>query len=468
MVSAIMKFESLHCGFAALRRGYSFFIRVYLRLSAVAVLVLAAVLVAPAPARAILPIQHWQTANGARVYFVESRGLPVLDISVEFPAGASYDGPEKSGVAAMVNSLLMTGADGMSEDDIARRVADVGAQLSGRFDTDRAGLQLRTLSSDKERRQALDLFSRILRSPAFPRAVLEREKVRVIGALKESDTRPGTIVSRTFHRLTYPDHPYGLRASGEVETVEKITRADLVGFYRRYYVPRQAIVVIMGDVARAEAEAIAEQVTRGLPAAPAGEPQLPAVRELAAGVTRRVGHHASQAHILIGAPGMRRDDPDYFPLLVGNHVLGGGGFTSRITEEVRQKRGLAYSASSYFNPLLREGPFVISMQTRRDQAAEALEVARATLREFVTDGPGEDELAAARKNIIGGFPMRIDSNRKILENLAMIGFYRLPLTYLEDFVKNVERVTVADVKSAFARRVHPERMVTVVVGAEEK
>ena len=168
---------------------------------------------------------------------------------------------------------------------------------------------------------------------------------------------------------------------------------------------------------------------------------MPPVTALAAGETRMVAHHASQAHILIGAPGIRAAIRITSALFVGNYVLGGGGFVSRITEEVRQKRGLAYSASSYFQPLQREGPFIISMQTRRDQAAEALEVARATLAEFVKNGPTAEELAAAKRNIVGGFPLRIDSNRKIHEYLALIGFYRLPLTYLEDFVKDVERVT---------------------------
>ena len=423
--------------------------------------------VAAMPAQAILPIQHWQTPNGARVYFVENRDLPMLDVSVDFPAGAGYDRPETAGLAAMTNQLLNAGADGMSEDEISRRMADVGAQHGGRIDTDRAGFVLRTLSSSRERRQALDIMARVLRSPTFPQEVLEREKVRLIGALKESDIQPATIVSRAFYRLAYREHPYALRASGEVETLEKMARADLEAFYRRHYRAQYAVVSIIGDVTRAEAEAIARQLTQGLPKATGAEPQLPPVSELPAGATRMIGHHATQAHILIGAPGIRRDDPDFFTLFVGNHVLGGGGFTSRITEEVRQKRGLAYSAYSYFSPLKREGPFLIGMQTQRDQAGEALEVARKTLRDFVAEGPTESELTAAKQNIVGGFPLRIDSNRKIHDYLSLIGVYRLPLTYLEDFVNNVERVTASDIRAAFQRRVHPDRLVTVVVGPDE-
>ena len=148
---------------------------------------------------------------------------------------------------------------------------------------------------------------------------------------------------------------------------------------------------------------------------------------LPAAVTRMIAHPASQSHIMIGGPGIRRDDPDYFTLFVGNYVLGGGGFVSRITEEVRQKRGLAYSAYSYFSPLRARGPFIIGMQTRRDQAEQALTVVRSTLREFIDKGPTDQEVVAAKQNIVGGFPMRIDSNRKLLDNVANIGWNGLPL-----------------------------------------
>ena len=425
-----------------------------------------ALLAAALPAHAILPIQHWQTANGARVYFIENRDLPMLDISVEFPAGSGYDRTDKAGVAAMTNRLLAAGAEGMSEDDIARAMADVGAQLGSRFDSDRAGLSVRALSSARERGRALDIMGRLLRSPSFPQAVLEREKVRLIGALKESDTQPATIASLTFHRLAYPGHPYGLRGTGEVETVQKIAREDLAQFHRRYYSAQYAVVALIGDLSRADAEAIAEQVTRGLPRADGAEPELQAVQPLAAGTARRIPHHAQQAHILIGAPGVKRDDPDYIPLYVGNYVLGGGGLVSRMSVEVRGKRGLAYSAYSYFSPLKREGPFVIGMQTQRDQAGEALKVADTVLREFLERGPTETEVAAAKKGIVGGFPLRIDTNRKIHGYLALIGFYRLPLTYLEDFVKRVEAVTIPEIRAAFKRHVDPDRLVTVVVGSE--
>jgi zinc protease len=415
-------------------------------------------------AHALLPIQHWQTKSGARVYFVENHDLPILDLSVDFPAGSAFDTREKSGLAGLTNHLLRLGADGLSEDEIARRFADVGAQVGSRFDFDRGGMGLRTLSSAAEREQAIGLFLRILRRPEFPQSVLEREKVRLVDAIREADTKPEELSDRTFHRLAYRDHPYSLRSMGEVDSVQKLTRGDVADFFRRHYAAQYVVVAITGDLTRTDAEALAERIASSLPRGDGAAPEQPPVRPLEKGVTQFVPHPASQSHIIIGAPGLTRDDPDYFPLLVGNFVLGGGGLVSRVNIEVRQKLGLAYSASSYFYPLRREGPFMMSMQTQRERSKEALNAARKTLRDYIAEGPTEAELTAANQNIVRGFPLRIDTNRKINEHLALIGVYRLPLTYLDDFVKNVERVTVADVKRAFQKRIDPERMVTVVVG----
>jgi zinc protease len=417
------------------------------------------------PVHAILPIQHWTTAAGAKVYFVESRGLPMLDVSVDFPAGSAYDSAEKAGLAGLTQALLRRGADGMTEDEVSGRFADVGAQLGGRFDSDRAGLSLRTLSSERERTVALETLARVLQQPAFPQAVLERERARILSGLREADTKPDTIGGRAFALLVFRDHPYALRGSGEIETLPRITREDLQRFHAARYTADRAVIAIMGDVSRADAGRIAEQLTSRL-TRKGGSETLPAVPPLAKGEVRRIAHPASQSHILVGAPGIRRSDPDYFPLFVGNWVLGGGGFSSRLNAEVRQNRGLAYSVYSYFNPALREGGFQIGLQTRKDQADEALAIVRQTVRAFVKEGPTAAELDQAKSNIAGGFPLRIDSNRKILEYLAAIGFYDLPIDYLDNFVKRVEAVTVEDVRRAFRRTIDPDALVTVVVGAE--
>ena len=427
--------------------------------------VLAVVAVACAgPVQAMLPIQQWQTASGARVLFVETHDLPMLDVAVDFPAGSSRDTREKSGLAALTLRMLRLGAEGLDEDQIAERLADVGANLGGRFDTDRAGYGLRTLSSVRERDQALAVLLRILHKPTFPQPIFEREKERMLAALQESDAKPETIADREFKRLLYGEHPYSLRGSGEIDMVARLTRDDLMDFYRRHFSAGAAMVSIIGDLSREQARVIAEQLTSGLKVA-VPLPALPPVPRIAKEQTNWITHAATQAHILIGQPGIKRLDPDYFPLWLGNYVLGGGGFSSRLTEEIRQKRGFAYSAYSYFNPLAQEGPFQIGLQTKKDQAAEALKVARDTLVKFVAEGPTQQEFEAAKQNIVGGFPLRIDSNAKILEYLSLIGFYRLPPTYLDDFPARIEAVTLAQVNDAWRRRIDPARMITVVVGA---
>ena len=428
-----------------------------LRLLSVAILLGAA-----GTALATPQIQHWQAASGARVYFVEDHGLPMLDVAVSFPAGSGFDAAAKVGVANMTFSMLDLGSQGLSEDDIARKLADIGAQMGDQFDPDRAGLTLRTLSSAAERDAALDILARCLQQPLFPDAILQREKARLIASLKESETQPESIADKAFAKAVFGAHPYGWRT--ETADIEKIQRADLENFYHTHYSAKHAVVALMGDITRAQAEAIAQQLTGGLPAGDADAHIAPVTIRIQPS-EQRIPHPASQSHILIGAPGIARNDEDYFPLYVGNYILGGGGFVSRLMNEVREKRGMAYSIYSYFMPMQQPGAFQIGLQTKKEQADESLRLVRQTLRTFVDKGVTEKELRAAKQNIIGGFPLRIDSNKKILDYLSVIGFYELPLTYLDDFTAKVEKVTAKQIHDAFKRRIDPDALATVIVGA---
>jgi zinc protease len=427
----------------------------------------AAWLLAACTAHATLPIQEWQTANGARVLFVETHDLPMFDLAVDFPAGASRDLPDRSGAASLTLELMRGGAGDMDEGEIAERLASIGADMSGRFDLDRAGYGLRSLSSLRERDEALSILTAVLQKPTFPQPIFEREQQRTLAALREAESRPEVLAEREFKRLVYGQHPYSQRGAGELDTVPKLHREDLVEFYREHYVADRATVSIIGDLTRKEAGAIAERLTAGLPSKSPRTVPLQPVQQLKSAHVSRIAHPATQAHILIGQPGIKRLDPDYFALFLGNQVLGGGGFASRLNEEIRQKRGYAYSAYSYFNPLALEGPFQMALQTKKEQAEAALKVAQDTLAKFVAEGPTQQELDAAKQNVIGGFPLRIDSNKKIQDYLAIIGFYRLPLTYLDDFPAKIEKLTLEQVKDAWRRRIHPDRMVTVVVAGTE-
>lgn len=425
-------------------------------------LLAAVMLLAAALAHAGVKIEHWVAPSGARVYFVETRALPILDVQIDFAAGSAFDPPGKRGVAALTRGLLDTGAGSLDEEQIAGRVVDLGMRLSGHSDHDRASLTLRTLSSAKERDGSLDLLRTLLTQPAFPAAPLAREKTRTIAAIEEADTRPDSIAAKRFAAALYPGHPYGAVAT--VDSVTAIDRDDLVNFHRTFFGARRAVVSIIGDVTRGEAEEIAQRLTDALPPGDSTM-QVPPVH-LPASQTLRVPHPAAQSHIHVGVPAIRRGDPDFFALQVGNYSLGGGGFVSRLMKEVREKRGYAYSVYSYFAPRKLEGPFEIGLQTKRAQADEALKVARDVLAGFVADGPTEQELAAAKKNLIDGLALRIDSNAKLLGYLSVIGFYNLPLDYLDQYPAKVAAVTVKDVRAAFQRYVKPENLVTVIVATD--
>jgi len=407
-------------------------------------------------------IEHWVAPSGARVYFVETHVLPILDVNVDFAAGTVYGPADKTGIAGLTRGLLEAGAGDLDEEQISARLVDIGARLGGSTDADRAGLSLRPLSRKAEREAALDLARTVLSAPTFPDSVIAREKARTIAAIREAETRPDAIAAKRFAAAMYPGHAYG--ATATVESVERISRDDIKAFHRDHYTAKRAVVAIIGDVTRAEAEAIAQRLTEALPAGGPDGSIPPVVMPVRA--TVKIPHPATQAHIHIGAPAIARTDPDYYALLLGNYVLGGGGFVSRLMQEVREKRGYAYSVYSYFAPRKLEGPFEIGLQTKREQAGAAIKVVEEVLGEFLDKGPTERELAAAKKNLVDGLALRIDSNAKILGYLSTIGFYGLPLTYLDDFPAKIEAVSAADVKAAFARHVKPERLVTVIVAGD--
>ena len=400
------------------------------------------------------------------------------DVNVDFDAGSRRDPAGKAGTATLTNGMLARGIREasisgkgsqtvvepiMTEAEISNALADVAAQRGGGPGTDRSGMAVRTLSSAAERDQSVLILARLLAQPSMPEEFFQRDKARTIAAIRESLTKPESIADKAFWRLAYGSHPYGTETT--VETVEAITRDDLLDFHRRHYVANHAVISMIGDISREQAHAIAIELTRRLPQ---GESlaQLPAVAPSVA-TEQRIPHPASQSHVLMGMPTLSRGDPDFFPLTVGNYILGGGGFVSRIAREVREQRGLAYSSYSYFSAMAQPGPYQAGLQTRKDQTDEALKVVRDTIATFLRDGPTEAELKAAKDNLIGGFPLRIDNNRKILENLATIGYYRLPLDYLETWIGQVGKVSIADIRAAFARKLSLARMVTVVVGAEQ-
>jgi zinc protease len=415
-------------------------------------------------AHAMPDIQHWVTDNGVRVYFVPAPELPMLDVNITFAAGSVRDDGQP-GLARMTNTLLDMGAAGLSADEIATRIESLGAELSTSSVREMAMVSLRSLSDRAHLEPALGILADVITRPNFDNKDFERERERKLVAIRRSEQSPSTVAGYRFFQTVYGEHPYAHRVSGTEESVKALKLDRVKAFYKRYYVARNAVVSIVGDLDRKAAEALVEQITGALPAGKRAA-ALPPAPTLKQAFEERILHPSTQTHVRMGAPGMHRGDPDYFPLYVGNHVLGGGGLVSRLHEEIREQRGLSYSVNSYFSPMEQDGPYLLSLQTRNDQVDEALAVMRETLQDFVDKGPTEDELIAAKKNITGGFPLRIASNSGIIDHLNMIGFYDLPLDYLDTFNDKVTAVTQQKIIAAFQRRVSPETMVTIIVGGE--
>lgn len=416
---------------------------------------------AAAGAQAAPEIQSWTTASGARVLFVHAAEPALVDVRLAFDAGSARDGG-RGGLARLTAGLLFDGADGLDADAVAAGFESLGVHYGADAQRDMAVVSLRSLSDPAQLDPAVDLLARVLAGPSFPTDALTREARAREVALARQTQEPRSVATRAFYAALYGEHPYGAWPDGTRESVRRLDRAAVVSFYRRYYTASNAVVAVVGAVSRDQAEAIAERLTADLPAGDAA-PRLPEVSAPSAGA-QDLPFDSEQTHVLLGLPLMTRDDPDYFPLLVGNHALGGNGLVARISRVIREERGLAYSAYSALQPMRRAGPLMLGLQTRSDQAEEATELLREEFARFVAEGPTPQELEEVRNQLAGSFPMRVDSNREIADTLAMMAFYRLPLDWLDRYPERVRAVTAEQIRDAFTRRVDPGRAVLVRVG----
>ena len=443
-----------------------------------AVLLTASALLLPAAALAAIPIIQWTQPSGARIYLVESPAIQMVDVKIDFDAGGRRDPADKAGLASATASQATLGVMGvggvggvkaqpaLDENALGEAWADLGASFSGSATSDRMSFSFRALTFPDVLPKVIALAARQLGEPAFAPDIWERNRRRLVASLKEANTQPATLANRAFASAVYGTHPYGFDVNET--SLGGITVGDMKALYTRAVLPCRAVVSIVGAVTRAQADAMVTELMSRTPAttsaACAAWPSVPEVAPLTQAKDERIAFDSAQAHVLIGQPGYKRDDPDFFALTVGNYILGGGDFVSRLTNEVREKRGLSYSVYSYFSPALHAGAFTIGLQTRPDQAKQALQVSRDVLAKFVSDGPTASELKAAKGFLMGGFALRIDTNAKLLDNVSNIAWNNLPLDYLDTWTRSVEKITLADVKNAFARKLQPTNMVTVVVG----
>ena len=433
--------------------------------------VCAAWLCVPVIAMAGIPIQFWTMENGAKVYLMEVQSLPMVDVQIEFDGGTRRDGKGLSGLAQATAMMMGKGVQARGdqpawdENQLGEAWADLGAMAGASASTDRMSLNLRSLTRPELLDAAVALAARQLAYPSFPSAVWQTERQRWIAGIRESSTKPNVQASRAYAKAVYGDHPYGVET--DEASLNNIDTDMMKAFHARHFVPCRAKISIVGAINREQATQRVDQLLKGLPASQNCEllPLVPEVQPLKQAQHIAIPFESAQAHVFIGQPGIARQHPDFLALTVGNYVLGGGGFVSRLTDQVREKRGLSYSVYSYFSPGQHAGAFTVGLQTRPDQATKAIEVATDVVTEFVQNGPNEAEVKAAKDFLIGGFALRLDSNKKLMDNLSNIAWFDLPLDYLDTWTANVEQLTAANIQQAFARNLQPERMVTLVLGA---
>lgn len=420
-----------------------------------------AALAGQAPSHRQINIQTWQTAEGAKVLFVEAHELPMFDLSLTFAAGSSQDG-DTPGLAMMTNAMLNEGVAGKDVGAIAAGFENLGADFGNGAYRDMGVASLRSLTAADKREPALKLFAEVLGQPTFPADSLVRIKNQVLAGFEYQKQNPGRLAGLELFKRLYGEHPYAHSSDGDAKSIPAITVAQMQAFHQKAYAAGNTVIALVGDLSRAEAEAITAQVSAALPKGPAlaktAQPQEPK-----AGLTH-IEFPSKQTTLLLSQMGIDRADPDYAAMFLGNQILGGGGFGTRLMDQVREKRGLTYGISSGFTAMQARGPFMISLQTRAEQSEGALKLVQDILRDYLTTGPTQKEVDDAKRELAGSFPLSTASNGDIVAQLGAIGFYDLSLSYLEDFMQQVQALDVNAVKTAMAKHLNADALVIVTAG----
>ncbi|MBA2656744.1 MAG: insulinase family protein [Tatlockia sp.] len=406
--------------------------------------------------------EKWHTRNGASVVFYQAMEVPMLDLSIAFAAGSAYDG-KQFGLSTLTTNMMNQGSLGMDASLIAEKLADTGAQFRAESSRDIAILSLKTLTNTDAMKTAVDTYAALINHPDFPEAAFNREKHQQLLSIAQEQESPEDVANKILFQQLYQAHPYAHPVNGQQDTVNALTTKDLRNFYKQYFVGTNAVLVIVGAIDSTKAHQLAEQLTAGLAK---GQPAAIIPKAVPLDQTKKIAVNfpSSQTIIRLGQIGIDHHNPDYFPLTVGNYILGGGALVSILAHEVREKRGLTYGVSSQFMPMPGYGPFIISLSTQNKTADTALKITEETLATYLNNGPSEAELIAAKQYLTGSFPLSLASNSSIANVLLRIAFYQLPDDYIDTYVNQINKVSAAEIKLAFQKLIHPEKMLVIAVG----
>ena len=414
-------------------------------------------------ANSLLPVQKWQTANGVSVYFIATDDLPILDVRLLITAGSARDG-KAHGLAMLTNSLLLEGSKQNSAEVLKQQADQLGSQFGTLVGRQMAEVDMRCLTAANYLMPSINSMHQQISQPAFTSAAIGRVKNRMSAALLDYQQDPAEVAINVMMQQLYRHKPYAHQPLGNVNSIKSITRDQVVNFYKKYYVAKNMKLLLVGDLTNKAAHRLAKKLVKGISAGKSAKP-LPLAK-----VTRRrakkVSFAVTQTHVLFSQLGVTYHEQGFLPLQVANYSLGGSGLVSRLFNQVRNKSGLVYSINSYLVPTSYRGPWVVNFQTASANAKKAINMVSNILKNYVKNGPTPAEVSAAKKALRGQQLIGLTSHRSMMEALAIIATYNLPLNYYALRLQHLALVTPAQVRTTLRKLMSPRRWSLVTVGPD--
>lgn len=418
------------------------------------------------PSSEALDVKRKVLENGLTLLMVERHNVPVVMVTVGIRAGNLFEPEEKAGLANLTAELLTSGTNKRTAYEISEGIEFVGASLDASGGDDYITVTLSVLKKDID--LGFDLLSDVILNPVFPEDELNKRKEHIKGGLKSEEEDPGFIAKREFKKAVFGTHPYGRLITGDSKTIDRIKRDDLRRFYSDYYIPGNAIMSVIGDITPREVSEILEKYFSAWQSKEPKTFSLPAIETRKGKKTIAIDRDLTQASIILGHEGISRDNPDYYAISVMNYVLGGGGFSSRLMQNVRDEKGLVYDIHSFFDANKYGGYFQVALQTKNESTNVAIEEVIKEIKNIQLNGISGTELLDAKTFLIGSFPMRIETNRRIADFLVAVEFYGLGIDYIDKYPRYIGSVTKEDILRVAKRYLDPDNYILVIVADQQK
>ncbi len=409
-------------------------------------------------------VQEVISPGGFKAWLVEEHALPLVAVKVAFrDAGSAYDPKGKEGLASMTAALMIEGAGEMDSHAFNSAIENHAIQMTFGADDDYFRMSFETLSEHTDK--AFDYFAMAITRPRFDTSAVERVRAQTLAGLKEQEHQPGYLMHRRWEKIAFGDHTYGREAAGNSASVKSISKADMAHFAQKYLSKENMVISVVGDVTPKELAQLLDAHLGKLTAHYTGDVTVPETTLPATGKQEVIDYDIPQTMVHFGMNGMKRDNPDYYAAYVMNEILGGGGaLTSKLGQEIREKRGLAYSVYTQMEPFNHAAVFGGGFATRNEQVGEALKALRATLDEFAKNGPSDKDIADAKQHLTGSFVLGLDSNGDIASFLSNMQLQHLGRDYLEKRNSYIEAVTKEQVTAVTKKLINPNGLLVVMVG----